>query len=95
MTATQAKPSTGLGLDCAASTRRSCKRRPKAGGYVSEEIHEALRAYCWYSQTSQSELVASLVAAQIEQLQSSGQLTSQIIDLYRANCRRPAPLRAL
>lgn len=95
MTVTQAKPSSGLSLGCAATKPRSRKRRPKAGGYVSEEIHEALRAYCWYSQTSQSELVASLVAAQIEQLQSSGQLTPQIINLYRANCRRPAPQRGL
>lgn len=89
----KAQPEMGLGLVCPAKKQRTRQRRPKAGGYVSEEIHEALRAYCWYCQITQSELVASLVVTQIEQLQSSGKLTPQIIDLYRANRRKPIPLR--
>lgn len=83
MTSSRAKPAEGLGLGCAATEQDSIKRPCRASGYVPEVIFEALNAHCWYRQISQSEFVAGLVEAQLEHLQQSGQLTPNIIDLYR------------
>lgn len=87
MTPIQAKPPEGLSLSCSDIEQSSPRRPRKAGGYVSEKDHEALKAHCWYRQVSQSEFVTSLVLAKLEQLQRSGQLTPSIIQLYRTSRR--------
>jgi len=83
MTSTRARPPEGLSLSCAATEQASFRRPCRASGYVPQVIFEALNAHCWYRQLTQSECVAGLVVAHLEQLHQSGQLTPQIIQLYR------------
>ncbi len=89
MTTTRARPREGLSLSCAATEHHSFRRPCRASGYVPELIFEALNAHCWYRQISQSEFVATLVVAQLEQLQQCGQLTPNIIELYRTTRLQP------
>lgn len=90
MVLSTAKPDLGFGLGCPAAEQPGRKRSRKAQGYVPEPIHEKLRAYCWYSQTSQSEFVAALVTSHVQRLEATGRLTFKMLELYRSN-RRPTP----
>lgn len=80
MTLIQAKPPEGLSLSCSEIEQASLRRPRKAGGYVSVEVHEALKAHCWYRQITQSEFVTSLIHTALEQLQQTGKLTPKIMD---------------
>lgn len=83
MISTTAKPAEGLGLNFRAIEQGGDRRSSRPGMYVTKRTHEALLAFCWYQRISQSDFLSQLLIARLEQLQESGQLTPEIIDLYR------------
>lgn len=89
MSLIKAKSSKDFSLSCPADQSGSSKPF-RVSGYFCDPMHEAIRAYCWYQQISQSEFVTAVLVSHIEQLQHSGKLTPKIINLYRDNGKKPA-----